>query len=56
VRINKSELAKLEELLMQVHGTVACGIDPIENSELIKRFESDLRAVKSFITGKGEVK
>ena len=49
MKLTKRDFSQLQELLNQVHGTIACSIDPIENKELIKRFERDLRAISEFI-------
>jgi hypothetical protein len=51
MKLTKRDYSELQNLLNQVHGTIACSIDPIENRELIKRFESDLRAISEFIKG-----
>jgi hypothetical protein len=54
MRATKKELLKLDEMLHQAYATIACGIDPIENKEIIARLGDNLRAIKEFI--KGEAK
>lgn len=52
MRANKRELLELDELLHQAYATVACGLDPIENKELIARLGENIRAVREFIEGR----
>jgi hypothetical protein len=51
MRATKKELLKLDEMLHQAYATIACGIDPIENKEVIARLGDNLRAIKEFIKG-----
>ncbi len=46
MRITKDQLIKLDELILQAHGTVACSLDPIANEEMLERFRRDLRAIR----------
>jgi predicted RNA-binding protein YlqC (UPF0109 family) len=54
MRATKKELLKLDEMLHQAYATIACGIDPIENKELIARLGDNIRAIREYV--KGEAK
>lgn len=49
MRVNKKELLDLDQLLHQAYATIACGIDPIENRELIDRLGQNIRAIRDYI-------
>jgi hypothetical protein len=51
MKLTKKQALQLDEMLHQAYATVACGIDPIENKEIIAQLAKDIRAVKEFLTG-----
>jgi len=50
MRITKTQLVKLDELILQAYGTVACSLDPIVNEEMLKLFRRDLRAIRDLFS------
>lgn len=51
MKVTRKELIELDEMLHQAYATVACGIDPIENKELIARLGENIRAIRAYIEG-----
>jgi predicted RNA-binding protein YlqC (UPF0109 family) len=51
MKVTKRELMELDEMLHQAYATIACGIDPIENKELIARLGENIRAIREYIKG-----